>query len=168
MELDLKYKRFNCSRKIGCLLISTIRLYYFVKQPQKLTSQFPELVRPAVRTWLTLSYPHSGPRTSGLILSESPAVSVLLSSFGPKLVIWFIWYGLKFNPALAQTDLISGRLFSLSWRKKIIDLILGALELLFLNKNGLESTFNKHNRQNTINFHSKSGILMGIATDFNS
>lgn len=45
MELDLKYKRFNCSRKIGCLLISTIRLYYFVKQPQKLTSQFPELVR---------------------------------------------------------------------------------------------------------------------------
>ena len=46
MELDLKYKRFNCSRKIGCLLISTIRLYYFVKQPRKLTSQFPELVRP--------------------------------------------------------------------------------------------------------------------------
>ena len=45
MELDLKYKRFNCSRKIGCLLISTIRLYYFVKQPQKLTSQFPEVVR---------------------------------------------------------------------------------------------------------------------------
>ena len=48
-------------------------------------------------------------------------------------------------------------------KKNLIDLILGALELLFLNKNDLKSTYNKHNRQNTINFHSKSGISMEIA-----
>ena len=142
MELDLKYKRFNCSRKIGCLLISTIRLYYFVKQPRKLTSQFPELVRPPV-----------------FGLDKVVYVKVLdLVLVGGVLNLQQI--------NLAKTipkNIVRMTLQFILKEKNLIDFILGALELLFLNKNDLKSTYNKHNRQNTINYHSKSGISMEIA-----
>ena len=109
----------------------------------------------------------SGPTVTLRYSPSSP--DFLTESYDMVYMIWSISYGSNFNPALAQTDFYFQEDSSVyPEEKKIIDWILGALELLFLNKNGLKSTFNKHNRQNTINFHSKSGILMGIATDFNS